>query len=69
MNQRIAQGNNIKSKIRAKVEHIFASQKDKMGLFIRTIGLSRAKVKIGLTNLAYNFNRLSFWERKRAFAG
>lgn len=69
MNQRIAQGNNIKSKIRAKVEHIFASQKDKMGLFIRTIGLSRAKVKIGLTNLAYNFNRLSFWEQKRAFAG
>lgn len=69
MNQRIAQGNNTKSKVRAKVEHIFASQKDKMGLFIRTIGLSRAKVKMGLTNLVYNFNRLSFWEQKRAFAG
>lgn len=69
MSQHIAQGNNTKSKVRAKVEHIFASQKDKMGLFIRTIGLPRAKVKIGLTNLAYNFNRLSFWERKRAFAG
>ena len=69
VNQRIEQGNKAKSKVRAKVEHIFASQKDKMGLFIRTIGLSRAKVKIGLANLAYNFNRLSFWERKRAFVG
>ncbi len=46
MNQRIAQGNKIKSKVRAKVEHIFASQKDKIGVFILTIGLSRAKVKI-----------------------
>jgi hypothetical protein len=28
--------NNAKSKIRSRVEHVFAEQKDRMGLFIRT---------------------------------
>jgi hypothetical protein len=28
-----------------------------MGLVIRTIGLARARVKIGLANLAYNMRR------------
>ena len=69
MPQRTQQGNTTKSRIRAQVEHIFARQKDRMGLFIRTIGLTRAKAKIALANLAYNFTRLSFWERKRALIG
>ncbi len=34
-----------------------------MGLFIRTIGIARAKVKIGMANLVYNFKRLVFWGR------
>jgi hypothetical protein len=29
-----------------------------MGLFIRTVSLARAKVKIGMANLAYNMRRL-----------
>jgi IS5 family transposase len=29
-----------------------------MGLFVRTIGLARARLKIGLANLAYNMRRL-----------
>ena len=29
-----------------------------MALVIRTIGLARAKVKIGLANLAYNMRRM-----------
>lgn len=69
MSQRITQGNKTKSKVRVKVEHIFAGQKERMGLFVRTIGLARAKVKIGLANLVYNFSRLFFWEKKRALAG
>jgi hypothetical protein len=28
-----------------------------MGLVVRTIGLARARVKIGLVNLAYNMRR------------
>jgi hypothetical protein len=34
-----------------------------MGLFIRTIGIARARIKIGLANLAYNFKRLAWLER------
>ena len=34
--------NNAKSKIRSRVEHVFAEQKDRMELFIRIIGIARA---------------------------
>ena len=33
-----------------------------MGLFIRTIGIARARIKIGMANLAYNFQRLAWLE-------
>ena len=55
--------NNSKSKIRARVEHVFAQQKDCMDLFIRTIGLIRARIKIGMANLVYNIKRLIFLRR------
>jgi hypothetical protein len=35
-----------------------------MGLFIRTVGLARARTKIGLANLVYNVKRLVFLERQ-----
>jgi len=54
--------NNKRSKIRAKVEHVFAHMKHHGKLFIRTIGLERAKVKIGLANLVYNMKRFIYWE-------
>ncbi|ESQ80286.1 transposase [Asticcacaulis sp. AC466] len=60
--------NAAKSSIRAHVEHVFAHQKNKFGLFIRTIGLKRAEAKMILANLAYNFDRLIFHERSRAVA-
>jgi Transposase DDE domain len=44
----VRHANAAKSKIRAHVEHVFAEQKDRMELFIRTIGLDRAKAKIGM---------------------
>lgn len=47
-----------------RVEHVFAGQKHRMKLFVRTIGIARAKVKIGMANLAYNFNRLA-WLKAR----
>ena len=52
--------NNAKSKIRARVEHVFAEQKDRMRLFVRTIGIARATTKIGVANLVYNIKRLIF---------
>jgi len=39
------------------VEHVFAHQKGPMGLIVRTIGIARARVKIGMANLAYNLRR------------
>jgi transposase len=36
---------------------VFAREKGPMGLVIRTIGMARARVKIGLANLTYNMKR------------
>jgi transposase, IS5 family len=58
--------NAAKSKIRSRVEHVFAEQKDRMGLFIRTIGIARATTKVGLANLVYNIKRLLFLRRLAA---
>ena len=58
MSKRTAKANGRKSSIRAKVEHVFAHQKDRMGLRIRTIGIARAEAAVTLANMAYNMNRL-----------
>ncbi len=57
------EANAKKSSIRAVVEHVFAHQKMRYGLCIRTIGLARAETKLTLANLAYNFDRLVLHER------
>lgn len=50
--------NHKKSKIRCRIEHVFGVQVMRAGnLIIRTIGIIRAKAKIGLRNLAYNIDR------------
>lgn len=66
MSERMRRANAAKSKIRTRVEHVFAHQKDRMGLFIRTIGRARAEAKIGLANLVYNLQRFLFHERRPA---
>ena len=43
MPERTAKANAAKSTVRARVEHVFAHQKAKMGLFIRVIGIRRAE--------------------------
>ena len=62
----IARANTRRSKIRAQVEHVFAGQKHRMGLVVRTIGIARATIKIGMANLAYNFQRLVWLEGRTA---
>jgi len=43
------------------VEHVFGHQENSMGgTLIRTIGMARAKTKIGMKNLAYNMQRFVF---------
>lgn len=59
----IRRGNAARSRVRAAIEHVFAHQKGPMALCVRTIGIARARVKIGLANLTYNIRRLVFHER------
>jgi transposase, IS5 family len=66
MPRRTARANGRKSKVRAAVEHVFARQKGPMGLYIRTIGIARARIKIGLANLVYNMKRLVWLTAKTA---
>ncbi len=52
------EANREKSKIRSRVEHIFGVQSQRAGSLIRrSIGMVRAKTKIGLRNLSYNLSR------------
>jgi IS5 family transposase len=52
------ENNKEKSKTRARVEHIFGFVENSMnGSFVRTIGMARAKAKIGMMNLVYNICR------------
>lgn len=56
--------NRAKSKIRARIEHVFGAQQNSVGgRIVRTIGIVRARAKIGLQNLAYNMRRLVTLDR------
>jgi transposase, IS5 family len=64
----IARGNATRARVRSRVEHVFAAQKCRLGLVVRTIGIVRARVKIGLANLAYNLTRLAWLNCRTALA-
>jgi len=58
LTEREKRGNRTRSRIRSRVEHVFGVQAMRAGtLIIRTIGLIRAKAKVGLRNLVYNLDR------------
>ncbi|MEM9147959.1 MAG: hypothetical protein AAGC57_17420 [Pseudomonadota bacterium] len=65
----IRRGNAARSAVRAGIEHVFAHQKGPMALCVRTIGIARAKAKIGLANLTYNIRRLIFLSRRNGHGG
>jgi IS5 family transposase len=51
--------NRTKSTVRVRVEHVFGAQTNDMGgTLVRTIGMVRARAKIGMKNLTYNMRRL-----------
>lgn len=56
--------NKEKSRIRARVEHVFGFMENSMnGMRLRTIGKSRTELSIGLMNLVYNFFRYEYLQR------
>jgi len=68
MPRRNTRANARKSAVRSAVEHVFARQKGPMGLFVRTIGIARARTKIGLANLVYNMQRMVWLSTKTTAA-
>ena len=60
--------NTEKSRIRARVEHVFGYQENSMGgIFLRSIGKARATVGIGMMNLVYNLCRVETLIRMKVF--
>jgi len=69
LSEREKRGNKTRSKVRARVEHIFGAQSNDMGgTLVRGIGLIRATARIGLKNLTYNMRRLVQLQRLAATA-
>nr|WP_253688136.1 IS5 family transposase [Treponema sp. OMZ 792] len=57
-------GNRKKSKIRARVEHVFGFMTNSMkGIYVRTIGLARATFSIIMMNLTYNLCRYCYLKK------
>src|SRR6267154_2248494 len=67
LTERQKSANTTRSKVRARVEHVFGHQQSAMGgKIVRTIGIARARFKIGMMNLGYNIRRLVQLERMAA---
>lgn len=58
--------NAARSRVRSAVEHVFAHQKGAMNLCVRTIGIARARARIGMVNLAFNMRRFVWLEGRPA---
>jgi len=55
---------------RAVVEHVFGAQTNDMGgTLVRTIGLARAKAKIGMKNLALSYVFSGFHAKREPLPG
>ena len=61
--------NKAKSRIRARLEHVFGDMQNIMGFnFVRTIDISRAKVGVMLINLTSNLSRIEVLIRNKAIS-
>lgn len=60
MTKAVKKRNSLRSKVRARVEHVFATMENSMGgIFARTRSIVRTEIKIGFVNLTYNLLRLT----------
>jgi transposase, IS5 family len=59
------QVNRVKSKVRAKVEHVFGAWVMNLGgKLVRCIGIKRVTAQLGLKDLTYNLRRYVFFSKK-----
>ena len=66
MARNVRRGNATRAKVRVAVEHVFAVQKTRLKLVIRSVGQSRAAARLGLANLVTNLLRLAWFETRAA---
>ena len=58
--------NKAKSRARARVEHVYGHMENSMGgIFVRSIGIARAKVGVTLMDLTYNLSRIEVLIRNK----
>jgi transposase, IS5 family len=62
----IRRGNASRARVRVAIEHVFAAQKCRLGLIVRSVGLARATARLGLANLVTNMRRLTWFETRAA---
>ena len=61
------QGNRTRAKVRSRIEHVFGAMKQRAkDVILRTVGIKKAEVKLGLHNIAYNMERFCFLMRQTA---
>lgn len=63
MPRHIQKSNAGKSVIRSRVDHVFADQKSQTVVFVRTVGITQAIMRMGVANIDYNMRRFLFMER------
>jgi IS5 family transposase len=68
MARNVRRGNAKRAKVRVAVEHVFAVQKMRLKLVIRSVGRIRAATRLGLANLVTNLLRLTWLETRAASA-
>jgi transposase, IS5 family len=68
MPSHIVRGNASRARVRVAIEHVFAAQKCRLGLIIRSVGLARAATRLSLANLVTNMTRLAWFETRPASA-
>jgi transposase, IS5 family len=62
----IMRGNASRARVRVAIEHVFAAQKCRLGLIVRSVGLARATARLGLANLVTNMRRLVWFATRAA---
>ena len=62
----IARGNATRARVRVAIEHVFAAQKCRLGLVVRSVDLARATARLGLANLVTNMTRLAWFATRAA---
>lgn len=65
MSLRTRRANGRKSAARSRIEHVFARQKARTRMTVRTIGLARAQAAITLVDMVCNMTRWR-WLHSRA---